>query len=204
MKNRGALVVAGVVAAILIFARSSSAASSSASKYGVKMKGSKLGKPAMTGPGSIKDWAQTRFRAAYKYLLSQGFTNATEENNASQMALSALAHWANETGSGKYEFGFNIGGRHARINDAKYWSGSDAGNAADFPIFDSLDDAVRDYFDLVSKGYPSAWSLLKEKPTQADWYEQLGRSGYYGGDPDKAADTWATLRGNLEQYATEK
>jgi hypothetical protein len=203
MRDRGALVVGCALVALFLIARSSSASPMHTLTSTWTRKGSKLAKPAMTGPGNVKDWAQSRFRAAYKYLLSQGFTNENEEANASQMALSALAHWANETGSGKYEWGYNIGGRHARASDAKYWSGSDAGNAADFPIFDSLEAAVRDYFELVSKGYPSAWALLKSKPTQSDWYEQLGHSGYYGGDPDNAANVWATLRGNLEQYATE-
>jgi hypothetical protein len=200
MRNRDVLVVGGVIVAVLLFAGVSSAKGSASSSAG--MKGSKLGKPSTPGL-PVSQWAKTRFQAAYKYLLSQGFNNESDVANASQMALSALAHWANETGSGKYEFGFNIGGRHARQSDPKYWSGSDAGNAANFPIFASLEDAVRDYFQLVAKGYPSAWELLKEHPTQSDWYEQLGHSGYYGGDPDAAANVWATLRGNLEQYATE-
>ena len=203
MRNRDVFIIVLGVGAVLLLAGSASAASSAkvTSSHGASAtKGARFN----TGPGSVKDWAKTRFQAAYKYLLSQGFTNANPEANASQMALSALAHWANETGSGKNEYGYNLGGRHARPSDAKYWTNTGAGDKADFPIFDSLDAAVKDYFELVSKGYTKAWELLKAHPTESDWYEQLGRSGYYGGDPASAGRTWATLRANLEQYATEQ
>lgn len=151
-----------------------------------------------TGGKDVGDWARSRYQAAHDVLVQEGFADP----QAHDMALSVLAHWSLETNGGANEYNFNLGGIHA-IHDQQYFESVDAGKPTHFVAYDDLDQAVRDYFSLISSAYyASCWALLKDKPTEADWYECLGKKGYYGAPPAQAAASWATRRAMLEQYAS--
>jgi len=164
-----------------------------------------------TSDGDAKTWARKRYELAHNYF-AKYWANAMDEEAARQAALSVLAHWSLETGSGAGEYNFNVGNVHAVGNEPWYSSGdtSTKGNkyTASFAAFDTLEDGVRAYFDLLEKRYESCLQELVAHPTEADWFKCLGKSGYYAAtmkgkdNIEPAAASWAARRALLAQYAS--
>lgn len=159
--------------------------------------------------GDVATWAKKRYQAAHDYLLGLGF----DEGHAHDMALSALAHWALETGSGAQESNFNVGNIHASGDDPWFQSGdtdtSGQGYQAKFASYPNLASAVKAYFALLQGStYTACWQKLQQAPEEADWYKCLGQNGYYAAtlkgkdNLEPAAAGWAARRALLAQYAT--
>lgn len=166
---------------------------------------------ASTYEGDVAAWAKKRYAAAHDYL-KKYWGEALGDDALKDAALSALAHWSLETGSGAGEYNFNVGNIHAVGAQPWFQSGdtSSAGKAygASFASYDDLASGVEAYFTLLENHYSTCMQKLVDKPADADWFKCLGENGYYaktmkGKDNiEPAAAGWAARRALLAQYAT--
>jgi len=153
-----------------------------------------------TGLANATDWAADRFKRSVAYLTGIGLNAA----DAREMSLSALAHWAIETGdgdittAGTHEYCNNVGGIHANDGE-QYFESTDAGVKTKFAAYDTADAGVGDYWALLATKYQSCLKQLKDAPTSDAWIRCLGTSGYYGGSVDTMASGWKIRR---DSYAT--
>jgi hypothetical protein len=158
--------------------------------------------------GDAKKWTQARYDAAHAYL-SKYWGAALTEDGIHDAALSAVAHWALETGSGYAEYNFNVGNIHAVGQQTWFGSGDSdtAGKAytASFAAYPSLAAGVEAYFKLLEDGYPSCMTKLTTAPSSPDWFRCLGEHNYYaktikGKDNlEPAAKAWAARRSIVEK-----
>lgn len=153
-----------------------------------------------TGLANASAWAQDRYQRSVAFLTKLGLSSS----DAREMSLSALAHWAIETGAGDvttagtHEYNYNVGGIHARDGDS-YFESTDAGVKAKFAAYDSADDGVGDYWALLAADYSSCLKQLKDAPSSDAWIRCLGQKGYYGGSVETMASGWKARR---DAYAT--
>jgi hypothetical protein len=119
-------------------------------------------------------------------------------------ALSLVSQWAHETGRGKAEFNFNLGGWTARKSDP-FFSARDVQTPGK-PVFkwtayNDLPSAVADQVKRLVERFPTAFKLLAEQPHTSAWIEELGRRGYFTANPSNYARAWASNRAELERLA---
>lgn len=201
--KRGAAIALGAVALLLL--------AGTAEASIITSKGPK--RPHVsTYEGDAASWANARYRLARDYF-ADFWKDALDEDGQKAAALSALAHWSLETGSGAGEGNFNVGNIHA-VGSQPWYRGPDVSvkgkrYQTSFASYDSLADGVRAYFDLLERHYASCLQKLAASPTAPDWFRCLGENGYYaktmkGKDNiGPAAAGWAARRALLAQYATE-
>lgn len=197
-----ALVVVGV---LLLFSRRSSA------KGGAKL--NLTGKQVdriHSWVGSTKDWASSRYGAALEAVRAH-WGGAVDEQQARDVALSLLTHWAIETADGAGEFNWNVGNINA-VGDQQHFLVKDIdGTIHAERAYDSLTDGVNSYVDLLASArYAPAAKKLADNPTSSDWFVTLGKCGWF--DPtaakppsswDAAASGFAAKRKQLSHYATQ-
>jgi hypothetical protein len=119
------------------------------------------------------------------------------------IALSVVAQWAHETGRGRAEFNFNLGGWKARPGD-RYFVAIDPQTGSElfrWTAYADLPNAVHDQLRRLHDRYPSAWALLVSEPNTSRWVEELGRRGYYTANPANYARAWAANRAELGALA---
>jgi hypothetical protein len=154
-----------------------------------------------TGLSSGDAWAKDRYARSVALLKKIGLNDA----DAREMSLSALGHWAIETGSGdittagSHEYNFNVGGIHARDGDA-YFDSVDAGVKTKFASYDSAEDGIGDYWALLASQYSSCLKQLKDAPSSDAWIRCIGQKGYYAAaNIETMASGWKIRRA---AYAT--
>jgi hypothetical protein len=108
------------------------------------------------------------------------------------VAYSVVAHWAIETGWGSAEYNFNVGNIKARAGEPYVTRGEGR-----FRAYDSLNEGISAYADLLRARYTECIGLLMANPESAAWYDCLGRKGYYAsrGDIEGARAKVARLMG---------
>ena len=165
-----------------------------------------------TYEGDVAAWAKARFDWAVDYF-KRFWSSSLDDDGMRAAALSALAHWSLETGSGAGESNFNVGNIHA-VGTQPWYRGPDRNvngkkYRTSFAAYDSLDAGITSYFTLLEKHYPSCMQKLVSAPADPEWFRCLGRSGYYAAtmkgkdNIGPAAKGWAARRALLAQYATE-
>jgi hypothetical protein len=122
-------------------------------------------------------WAKKRLAVAVA-ILQRDYVN--EVGSPPNVALAMLTHWAIETAKGGNEYNYNLGGIKARAGDQYVSLKASEGGHANFVAYDDLAQSVSDYIGLLRTGYPACWKLLTDKPDTTDWYDCLGKGGYYG------------------------
>jgi hypothetical protein len=156
----------------------------------------------LTGGQPLGQWFGDRFALAIEVLRPN-----VPLDKLTDIALSVLAQWAHETGRGKSEFNFNLGGWRARRSDA-YFVARDVQTGKElfrWTAYADLPNAVHDQLRRLHDRFPSAWKLLVEQPTSSAWIEELGRRGYYVAPPGRTqaqhiqayARAWASNRAEL-------
>lgn len=154
-----------------------------------------------TGNPDPVAWRIARYKACLDFLanddrsinaLTSLFDHGVIEHgdiSATEVALSAVAHWDIETASGSQEFNFNVGGI-AAVPGQQYFVSTDVGDPntkVAFCAYDSLQEGIADYFGVLSyERYVRALAPLLMLPTDPTWFSELGWAGYYGMDPVKA------------------
>lgn len=162
-----------------------------------------------TGGQPLAQWFGERFRLAVE-VLTPNVVNATPEH-VRQIALSVVAQWAHETGRGRAEFNFNLGGWRARKTDP-YFVARDVQTGAElyrWTAYADLPNAVHDQLKRLHDRFASAWALLLAEPNSSRWIEELGRKGYYVAPKGTSqaqhiqnyARAWATNRAELGALA---
>ncbi len=153
-----------------------------------------------TGEPDVHAWAVRRRAMALAAL--RGPTMDVPFELLDDVALSLLAQWAHETGRGKSEFNFNLGGWRARRADP-YFTAKDVqegGSAVYWTAYPDLPAAVDDQVQRLKRGFPKAWSMLLANPRSSAWVEQLGSSGYYTASRARYARAWAMHRAELGAF----
>jgi hypothetical protein len=205
MRNGFALAIGGALFALLFFSSASGGATV------ITSKGPRTGR-ASSYEGDAKRWTQARYDAAVAYL-EKYWGSALTEEGIHDAALSVVAHWSLETGSGVAEYNFNVGNIHAVGSQTWFGSGDtgESGRAytASFAAYPSIDAGVEAYFKLLENGYPSCMTKLTNAPSSADWFRCLGERGYYaktikGKDNlEPASKGWAARRSIVAKNVTE-
>ncbi|SRR5260221_4383225 len=168
--------------------------------------------------GDTSTWAKRRFALAYEYFRTH-WQNALSDEAAKEAALSVLAHWAIETGTGTSEYNFNVGNIHA-VGAGPWFGSADQAErtgktyGAQFAAYPSLDAGVHAYLALLENSrYAHCLDLLVESPSDPEWFKCLGEAGYFAKTmPDKktgkpvdnlelAAKLLVQKRAALAQYA---
>ena len=155
-----------------------------------------------TGGQPLREWFTDRFALALEVL---GPNVPADRLRA--IALAVVAQWAHETGRGRSEFNFNLGGWRARKSDP-YFVARDVQTGAElfrWTAYADLPNAVHDQLKRLHDRFPSAWKLLLEQPNSSAWIEELGRKGYYVAPPGTSqaqhirnyARAWANNRAEL-------
>lgn len=155
-----------------------------------------------TGGQPLGEWFGPRFALTLEVLRP----NVPAER-LTDIALSVVAQWAHETGRGKSEFNFNLGGWRARKRDS-YFVARDVQTGAElfrWTAYGDLPNAVHDQLMRLHNTFPSAWTLLVAEPNTSRWIEELGRRGYYVAPPGRTKEqhiaayvrAWAANRAEL-------
>jgi hypothetical protein len=156
--------------------------------------------PTRTGGETPAEWARSRLAAAQAWLLRMGI--ATPEH-AREVATSLVAQWAHETGNGKSEYNFNLGGWLASGNRPFHvLRNATTGELMRWEAFPDLDTSIAQHIERLRSRprYARAFRALLELPTSPAWIHELGRAGYYGsGDRDVYARAWQAHRRALER-----
>jgi len=159
-----------------------------------------------TGGQPLAQWFGDRFRLAVEVLGPN-----VPADKLRQIALSVVAQWAHETGRGRAEFNFNLGGWRARKSDP-YFVARDVQTGAElyrWTAYADLPNAVHDQLKRLHDRFSSAWKLLLAEPNTSRWIEELGRKGYYVAPKGTTqaqhiqnyARAWATNRAELGALA---
>jgi hypothetical protein len=130
----------------------------------------------LTGGQPVEQWFSDRFGVAVE-VLGLNLPAAVVRD----AALSVVAQWAHETGRGRSEFNFNMGGWRARRSDS-YFVARDVQTGKElfrWTAYGDLPNAVHDQLHRLHDTFPSAWALLATEPNTSRWVEELGRKGYY-------------------------
>jgi hypothetical protein len=130
----------------------------------------------LTGGQPLEQWFGDRFRVAVEVLGLNLPANVVRD-----AALSVVAQWAHETGRGRAEFNFNMGGWRARKRDP-YFVARDVQTGRElfrWTAYTDLRLAVEDQLHRLHDTFPSAFALLATEPNTSRWVEELGRKGYY-------------------------
>jgi len=188
----------------LLLLRSSSASSSapaprSAPGAAPRLPGAGLEVPrVLTGGQALGQWFADRFGLALEVLRPN-----VPDQMLRPIALSVVAQWAHETGRGRAEFNFNLGGWRARKTDP-YFVARDVQTGAElfrWTAYGDLPNAVADQLKRLHDTFPSAWALLMTEPNTSRWIEELGKRGYYTANPLNYAHAWASNRAELGALA---
>ena len=182
-----------------------------ASAKGKKMKlptGTKVD-PKKSGPGDSAAWAKSRFAAALAEVKKQ-WAGDVDDAAAHAIALSLLTHWSIETGNGVAEYNNNVGNITAVGAQSFYVLRDISGVDLPFRNFDTLEDGVHAYVELLkSSRYAAAAYTLANDPEDSAWWIALGKAGWFDPTKAKPPSTWdaaaasfAARRANLAQYAT--
>lgn len=145
----------------------------------------------LTGGQPLGEWFGERFALALEVLRPN-----VPAGKVTDAALSVVAQWAHETGRGKSEFNFNLGGWRARKRDS-YFVARDVQTGAElfrWTAYPDLRTAVEDQLKRLHDTFPSAWTLLVNEPHTSRWVEELGRRGYYVAPPGR------TQKQHIEAY----
>ena len=156
----------------------------------------------LTGGQPLAQWFAERFGLALEVL---GPNVPADRLRA--IALAVVAQWAHETGRGRAEFCFNMGGWRARKSDP-YFVARDVLTGQEkfrWTAYPDLPNAVHDQLRRLHDRFPSAWALLVAQPNSSAWIEELGRKGYYVAPPGTSqaqhiqnyARAWAANRAEL-------
>jgi hypothetical protein len=151
-----------------------------------------------TGETDPHAWARRRLSLLVPTL--QALTPPVPADKLLDVAVSILAQWAHETGNGRAEFNFNMGGWTARVGDAFHVARdvlTPGKPQFRWTAYDDLGTAIEDQVKRIIRGFPTAWRLLTEAPETSQWIARLGRDGYFSGDPDAYARAWASHRTEL-------
>ena len=157
----------------------------------------------LTGGQPLGQWFGERFALALEVLRPN-----VPVDKLADIALSVVAQWAHETGRGKSEFNFNLGGWRARKKDP-YFVARDVQTGRElfrWTAYADLPNAVHDQLKRIHDTFPSAWTLLLREPNTSRWIEELGRRGYYVAPPGRTQEqhiaaytrAWAANRAELE------
>lgn len=152
-----------------------------------------------TGGQPLMTWFADRFGLALENLPKLGVPDVMLR----PVALAIVAQWAHETGRGKSEFNFNLGGWRARKTDP-FFTARDVQTGPQlfkWTAYPDLETAVADQLLRLVERFPSAWRLLVQQPHTSAWIEELGRRGYYTADRNAYARAWASNRAELERLA---
>jgi hypothetical protein len=168
MRNGLALAIGGALFALLFFSSASAPASVITSKGPRQSRASSY-------EGDAKRWTQARYDAAVAYL-EKYWSGALSEDGIHDAALSVVAHWSLETGSGAAEYNFNVGNIHAVGTQAWFGSGDtgESGRAIDGRAGAAIEpptlSRATQAFNLSTNadGTPSRWF-------QADCGDTIGR-----------------------------
>jgi hypothetical protein len=167
---------------------------------GLSARGPSLEVPRVrTGGDQLGTWFGDRFALALENLAGK-----VPDHLLRAAALSLVSQWAHETGRGKAEFNFNLGGWTARKSDP-FFSARDVQTPGK-PVFkwtayNDLPSAVADQVKRLVERFPTAFKLLAEQPHTSAWIEELGRRGYFTANPSNYARAWASNRAELERLA---
>ena len=187
--------------------RSPSLPAPSTSAPGSRAGGTGLEVPRiLTGGQALNEWLAPRLRLAVEVL-----TPNVPAAQLRDIALSVVAQWAHETGRGKSEFNFNMGGWRARRADT-YFVARDVQTGKElfrWTSYSDLPNAVADQLRRLHDTFPSAWKLLVAEPNTSRWIEELGKRGYYVAPPGRTqaqhiqayAHAWASNRAELGAIA---
>jgi hypothetical protein len=158
-----------------------------------------------TGGTDPAEWRRDRFARAKAFLESDQSldvlthlveTGAVERGDFAidDIALAVVTHWDIETASGQHEYNGNVGNITA-LPGQQYFSARDegAGKEVAFVAYDTFDQAVADYFGVISlPRYRDALIPLLMTPELPDWFSELGWAGYYAMDPTGESGITAT------------
>lgn len=139
----------------------------------------------LTGGQPLREWFDARFALTLEVLRPN-----VPADKLNDIALSVVAQWAHETGRGKSEFNFNLGGWRARKRDA-YFVARDVQTGAElfrWTAYADLPNAVQDQLKRLHDTFPSAWTLLVTEPYNSRWVEELGKRGYYVAPPGRTKE----------------
>ena len=164
----------------------------------------------LTGGANPIAWRQSRYAAAKAFLSTddrsiEAMTRLVEQSIVEHgnfaiddIALSVVTHWDIETASGQHEYNFNVGGIAALPSQAYFLSMDVASNPPRkqaFCAYDDLTQGIADYFGVLSyQRYQNALVWLLMSPTLPDWFRELGYAGYFGMDPEAAANAFSARR----------
>jgi len=160
----------------------------------------------LTGGQPLEQWFSDRFRVAVEVLALNLPADVVHD-----AALSVVAQWAHETGRGRSEFNFNMGGWRARKSDP-YFVARDVQTGRElfrWTAYGDLPNAVHDQLRRLHDTFPTAWALLAKEPNTSRWVEELGRRGYYVHPPGTTqaqhilnyTRAWASNRAELQRLA---
>jgi hypothetical protein len=152
----------------------------------------------LTGGQPLAQWFGERFALALEVLGPN-----VPAPQLRQIALAVVSQWAHETGRGRAEFNFNLGGWRARKTDP-YFVARDVQTGKElfrWTAYGDLPNAVHDQLRRLHRTFPTAWALLVKEPNTSRWIEELGRRGYYTAKPANYARAWAANRAELGALA---
>lgn len=139
------------------------------------------------------NWTLTRYQAAFDAVGK--LLPDLDAEQLHEVAVSAVALWAVETGYGRMEWNFNVGNV---INVGSQQWFRNAGDGRTYAAYPSLADAVDAWATLLrSSKYQNATVQLIENPSSDQWVTMLGQAGYFEANVTTYVKAYDGARANV-------
>ena len=132
-----------------------------------------------SGSGADRDaWIRSRHAALVAELVRRGM----DRSQAWSLAMAPVAHWGDETGWGRAEYGFNIGNIRAvgQCPNAHLLQGGDDAVPRPYCDYPSLEAGVSATLNLIlAPRYAAGWSRFVADGDAVGWFDRLLRAGWH-------------------------
>lgn len=126
----------------------------------------------------------------------------TDESKRDAVARALLSQWAIESGFGKSEWNYNLGGwKAAKSRPATLLRNGTTGKLERWEAWPTVHASMADHVQRLRGRWPKVAAELEANPQSTAWVEALGRAGYYEEPPAEYAKSVAQARKTVEDLA---
>lgn len=147
-----------------------------------------------------KGWTRARLAQLVETLHAHRWP--ADEAKREAVARALLSQWGIETGFGKSEYNYNLGGWKAgKGKTAVLLRNGTTGKLERWEAWPTVHASMADHVARLRQRWPKAAELLEADPSSTAWVEALGRGGYYEEPPAEYAKSVARARQTVDKLA---
>lgn len=147
-----------------------------------------------------KSWTRARLAQLRETLDAHRWP--ADESKRDAVARALLSQWAIESGFGKSEWNYNLGGWKAgKSRPAVLLRNGTTGKRERWEAWPTVHASMADHVERLRTRWPKVAAMLEADPSSTAWVEALGRGGYYEEPPAEYARSVARARQSVDAHA---